>query len=163
LTDWEKIAKNLKKQKEEKSKHFSLGGTIAFCDLAGAEIGNSATKIDGEWISTGHSEKQTQQQRLEAKAINTSLMALAEVLKNLRKEGKKRVGYRNSPLTMYLRQFLKGSNCKSVMMAAVSPSNSFKRHTVQTLRYAKLLAEVQFKRNKKRKMKKQSSFESGSN
>jgi len=88
-------------------------------------------------------------------------MTLAEVLKNLRKAGKKRVGYRGSPLTMYLRQFIQGDDCKSVMMAAVSPSKSYKRHTVQTLRYAKLLAETEFKRNKnkKRTMKKKTSLE----
>merc|ERR1712048_159148 len=123
-------------------------------------MGNK-TIVEGGAISTGHAAKQTQQERLEAKQINTSLMALAEVLKNLRREGKKRVGYRDSPVTMYLRQFLQGKNCKSVMMAAVSPSKGYKRHTVQTLRYAKLLAETEFKRNKnkKRTMKKKISLE----
>merc|ERR1712176_171205 len=111
---------------------------MGFCDLAGAEIGIRTHTIAAS---------QTLQDRLEGKKINMSLMALAEVLRNL-SLGKKRIGYRASPLTMYLRKFIRGEDCNTVMMAAVSPSTTYKRFTVQTLKYAKLLAESTMKKKK---------------
>merc|ERR1712168_118422 len=82
-------------------------------------------------------------------------MALSEVLKDQHRGTKKRVGYRNSPLTMYLRKFLKQKDTKCVMMATVSSSKAFQKRTVQTLRYANLLAtkNQSNKKNKKKKKK----------
>jgi len=147
------MAKNLRLQKEEMPKHFSIGGQLVFCDLAGAEIGNTHSVIGDEWISSGYSEQQTEKEKMEAKKINLSLSALSLVLKELSSEGKKRVAYRNSPLTMFLRQYLQGDDCKSVMMAAVSPCNNFKKTTIRTLNYAKLLAETHAAKAKNKRRK----------
>jgi len=149
-----KMKNNLELQKEELAKHPCVGGTLVFCDLAGAEIGSDVIKVGDHLISTGHSEQQTEEERVEAKQINLSLMALAEVIR-LGSSGKRRIPYRSSPLTMYLRKFLqKQQNCKSVMMVNVSPSLGYKKMIVQTLRYAKLLAETQAKKTKKLMKKK---------
>lgn len=149
-------------QKEALDLNPLIGGTLAFCDLAGAEVGSDVVCVGDEYISNGLANRQTEKERVEARQINMSLMALAEVLKNQigsHSKGsgaRKHIGYRASPLTLYLRQFLKGEDSKSLMMATVSPSEAFKKRTVQTLRYAKLLAEngVEQKRknNKKRKV-----------
>jgi len=155
-TTWRKFAKKLpelKRQEEEAlAMHSVIGGTLAFCDLAGAEIGSDVVCVGDEYISNGLANRQTDQERLEARQINISLMALAEVLKNQRTVGRKHIGYRASPLTIYLGQFLKNEDCKCLMMATVSPSEAFKKRTVQTLRYAKLLAENNAQQNRKRKV-----------
>jgi hypothetical protein len=155
---WRKLDKasvKIKKQvQEEENRHPSIAGCLAFCDLAGAEVGSDVVCVGDEYISNGLANRQTEQERLEARQINMSLMSLAEVLKNSN-SGRKHVGYRGSPLTLYLRQFLQNKDCKSLMMATVSPSSAFKKRTVQTLRYAKLLAEnnsEKIRKNKKRKI-----------
>lgn len=159
----EQKLRNIKQQQEEAlAVNPLIGGTLAFCDLAGAEIGSDVVCVGDEYISNGLANRQTEKERVEARQINMSLMALAEVLKNQinshsRGSGaRKHIGYRGSPLTLYLRKFLKGEDSKSLMMATVSPSEAFKKRTVQTLRYAKLLAENEVKqkrkKNKKRKV-----------
>lgn len=163
VNDGETFSKQRKKEKQieelkeelavaEKA-HELLCGTLVFCDLAGSEIGSDIICVGDEYISTGQEAKQTEEQRLESKQINISLMALAEVLKNQYRGTKKRVGYRDSPLTMYLRKFLKQKDTKCVMMATVSSSKAFQKRTVQTLRYANLLA-TKNQSNKKRKKNK---------
>lgn len=144
-----------KQQKEAIAAHPLITGTLAFCDLAGAEVGSDVVCVGDEYISNGLDNRQTEQERLEARQINMSLMALAEVLKNQRSSGRKHIGYRGSSLTVYLRQFLQNEDSKSLMMATVSPSKAFKKRTVQTLRYAKLLAENNAppkRKNKRRKV-----------
>lgn len=149
------MIKNLELQKEAKTKHHALGGTLVFCDLAGSEICSDVIEVAGEKVSTGHCEKQTEIEKLEAKAINISLMNLAECLKNQNKnKAGRRVGYRGSPLTMFLRKYLEGKDCRTVMLAAVSPSVAYKKRTVQTLRYAKLTAQIHAKKSKQNLAKK---------
>jgi len=150
-----KLLKIKKQQKQAIAEHPLIAGTLAFCDLAGAEVGSDVVCVGDEYISNGLGSRQTEQERLEARQINMSLMALAEVLKNQRSSGRKHVGYRASPLTMYLRQFLQNKDSKTLMMATVSPSEAFKKRTVQTLRYAKLLAENNAQQNRKNKKKKE--------
>merc|ERR1712048_698885 len=79
--------------------------------------------------------------------INKSLSALAGCLKDLN-SGKSRISYRESTLTKLLRRYLEGENCATVMVANVAPSSSFKKLTIQTLRYANMLA---LKNNKSQK------------
>jgi len=149
-----KMKKNKALQKEAKAKHQALGGTLVFCDLAGSEIGSDVIQVGGEKISTGHREQQTESEKLEAKQINISLMNLAECLKNQNKNKTgRRIGYRGSSLTMFLRKYLEGKNCRTVMLAAVSPSEAYKKRTVQTLRYAKLTADTQSKKLKRKVLK----------
>jgi hypothetical protein len=151
--------KQIRESKEElktaENSHELIGGTLIFCDLAGSEIGSDVICVGDEKISTGQEAKQTDQEKLESKQINISLMALAEVLKEQHRGTKKRVGYRNSPLTMYLRKFLKHNDTKCVMMTTISSSKAFQKRTVQTLRYANLLATKNqpTKKNKKKKKK----------
>merc|ERR1712062_829959 len=139
-----KKEKQLRELKEElqgaENVHQLLGGTLVFCDLAGSEIGSDVICVGDEYISTGQETKQTEEEKVESKQINISLMALSEVLKDQHRGTKKRVGYRNSPLTMYLRKFLKQKDTKCLMMATVSSSKAFQKRTIQTLRYANLLA-----------------------
>lgn len=115
------------------------GGKMLLCDLAGAEIGSDIVKIGGEFVSSGQLAKQTKEDRREAIEINKSLSALAGCLKDLNSR-KTRISYRESTLTKLLRRYLEGENCATVMVANVAPSLSFKKLTVQTLRYANMLA-----------------------
>merc|ERR550534_3568958 len=115
------------------------GGKMLLCDLAGAEIGTDIVKIGGEFVSSGQLAKQTKEEHKEAIEINKSLSALAGCLKDLN-AGKSRISYRESTLTKLLRRYLEGENCATVMVANVAPSLSFKKLTVQTLRYANMLA-----------------------
>merc|ERR1719145_96611 len=98
--------------------------------------------------------KQTKEERREAIEINKSLSVLAGCLKDLN-SGKTRVPYRESTLTKLLRRYLEGKDCATVMVANVAPSSSFKKLTIQTLRYANMLAVISKKSKKIKKSKKQ--------
>jgi len=153
-----KKEKQIRELKEEfivaENEHHLLGGTLVFCDLAGSEIGSDVICVGDEYISTGQATKQTEEEKIESRQINISLMALSEVLKDQHRGNKKRVGYRNSPLTMYLRKFLKQKDTKCLMMATVSSSKAFQKRTIQTLRYANLLATKNQSTKKNKKSKK---------
>lgn len=73
----------------------------------------------------------------EGAAINKSLAALGGVMKALVKgrEDDAHVPFRDSKLTMLLRESL-GGNCLTTMLAAVSPSDQHYEETMSTLRYA---------------------------
>jgi len=88
-----------------------LMGKLSLIDLAGSERGN-ATENTGIRLREG------------AK-INTSLLALANCINALGDKTKKGsfVPYRDSKLTRMLKDSL-GGNCKTVMIAATSPSES---------------------------------------
>ncbi|XP_041472095.1 kinesin-like protein KIF18A [Lytechinus variegatus] len=75
--------------------------------------------------------------------INRSLLALGNCINALadsRNKGK-HVPYRNSKLTRLLKDSL-GGNCKTVMIAAVSPSSLSYEDTFNTLRYADRAKEI---------------------
>lgn len=96
-------------------------GKLHLVDLAGSE-----------------KQKQTQaeQERLEeAKKINLSLSALGNVIKALVDGVSKHVPYRDSKLTRLLQDSL-GGNTKTLMIAALSPSNDAYEESLSTLRYA---------------------------
>jgi len=91
-------------------------------------------------VDLAGSEKQKQTQanhdRLEeAKKINLSLSALGNVIKALVDGKSKHVPYRDSKLTRLLQDSL-GGNTKTLMVAALSPSNDAYEETLGTLRYA---------------------------
>jgi len=71
----------------------------------------------------------------EAKKINLSLSALGNVIKALVDGASKHVPYRDSKLTRLLQDSL-GGNTKTLMIAALSPSNDAYEETLSTLRYA---------------------------
>lgn len=89
-------------------------------DLAGSERG-SATGFRGDRFREGAS-------------INKSLLALGNCI-NALADGKKHVPYRDSKLTRLLKDSL-GGNCKTIIIANVSPSSLSYDDTHNTLKYA---------------------------
>eukprot|EP00667_Euglena_gracilis_P002823 EG_transcript_2827 len=102
-------------------------GKFTFIDLAGSERG----------ADTRDSEKQT---RIEGAEINKSLLALKECIRSL-DMGLKHVPFRGSKLTEVLRDSFVG-NCRTVMIANISPAASSCEHTLNTLRYADRVKEL---------------------
>lgn len=104
-------------------------GKLSFIDLAGSERG----------ADTCNASKQT---RLEGAEINTSLLALKEVIRSLeRKHG--HTPFRGSKLTQVLKDSFVGEKSRTCMIACVSPSHSNCEHTLNTLRYADRVKEHQ--------------------
>ena len=110
--------------KEPDNKLFSK---ISFIDLAGSERG--ADTID-----------QNKQTRMDGAEINKSLLALKECIRALDQD-KKHTPFRGSKLTLVLKDSFTG-NCKTLMIANVSPSQSCCEHTLNTLRYADRVKEL---------------------
>jgi hypothetical protein len=107
----------------------TLSGKLSFIDLAGSERGADTT----------HNSKQT---RMEGAEINTSLLALKEVIRSLeRKHG--HTPFRGSKLTQVLKDSFVGEKTRTCMVACVSPSHSNCEHTLNTLRYADRVKEHQ--------------------
>ncbi|XP_071502786.1 kinesin-like protein KIF28P [Diadema antillarum] len=115
----------VQKGKNETGKNMTKTSVINLVDLAGSERVESSG-------ATGDRLK-------EGAAINLSLSSLGNVIKALADlgSGKKgvRVPYRNSKLTMLLKNAL-GGNSKTIMIAAISPADINFDETLSTLRYA---------------------------
>ena len=97
-------------------------GLLSFIDLAGSERGGDAKAAD----------KQT---RKEGADINTSLLALKEVIRALdRKSG--HMPFRGSKLTQVLKSSLvgDGAEARTVMVACVAPGARSCEQTLNTLR-----------------------------
>ena len=103
-------------------------GKLSFIDLAGSEKAADAT----------NSSKQT---RMEGAEINTSLLALKEVIRSLRKKGY--TPFRGSKLTQVLKDSFVGNKTHTCMIACISPSHMNAEHTLNTLRYADRVKEHQ--------------------
>lgn len=101
-------------------------GKITFIDLAGSERAqdtiNKQTKFDGA-------------------EINKSLLALKECIRAMDQE-KKHMPFRGSKLTMVLRDSLTGRNSQTVMIGTIAPTMSNCEHTLNTLRYAECVKEL---------------------
>ncbi|KAK7079533.1 Kinesin-like protein kif18a [Halocaridina rubra] len=93
---------------------------LSMIDLAGSERG-AATGFKGARFREGAS-------------INKSLLALGNCI-NALADGLHHVPYRNSKLTRLLKDSI-GGNCRSIMIAAVSPAVASYEDTFNTLRYA---------------------------
>lgn len=78
--------------------------------------------------------------RIDGAEINKSLLALKECIRALDQE-KKHTPFRGSKLTLVLRDSFMG-NCKTLMIANISPSLSCSEHTLNTLRYADRVKEL---------------------
>ena len=77
---------------------------------------------------------------MEGAEINTSLLALKEVIRSLeRKNG--HTPFRGSKLTQVLKDSFVGPRTRTCMVACVSPSHSNCEHTLNTLRYADRVKE----------------------
>ena len=116
-------------------------GKITFIDLAGSERG----------ADTNENSKKT---RLEGADINTSLLALKEVIRALANRALEKKGlgvgpkqvhtpFRGSKLTQVLKDSFVGDLTRTCMIACVSPAHSNCEHTLNTLRYADRVKEHQ--------------------
>lgn len=93
---------------------------LSMIDLAGSERGSS-TKCIGQRFKEGAS-------------INKSLLALGNCINKLA-DGSKHIPYRDSNMTRILKDSL-GGNCRTVMIANISPSSLTYEDTYNTLKYA---------------------------
>lgn len=103
-------------------------GRLCFIDLAGSERGSD----------TANNDKQT---RLEGAEINKSLLALKECIRAMGQR-KDHTPFRGSKLTQVLKASFVGKNCRTVMIANVSPATSNVEHTLNTLRYSDRVKEI---------------------
>ncbi|CAH2318866.1 kinesin KIF18B isoform X2, partial [Pelobates cultripes] len=102
---------------------------MSLIDLAGSERA-STTNAKGERLREGAN-------------INRSLLALINVINALAdaKSRKAHIPYRDSKLTRLLKDSI-GGNCRTVMIAAVSPSSLSYDDTYNTLKYANRAKEI---------------------
>ncbi|KAF9136155.1 kinesin-like protein Klp5 [Mortierella sp. 14UC] len=105
--------------------------TLSLIDLAGSERA-SATKNRGTRLTEGAN-------------INKSLLALGNCINALcDNKPKAHIPYRDSKLTRLLK-FSLGGNCKTVMIACVSPSSKHYEETHNTLKYANRAKNIKTK------------------
>ncbi|GIQ81810.1 kinesin-like protein, partial [Kipferlia bialata] len=107
----------------------TVGGTLVLIDLAGAEYGITGGK------------QVTPKQRREGQEINKTLLALKECIRGMH-SGAPHVPFRNSTLTLVLRQHLQAEHSRTVMVTNISPSAKHLQKTVNTLQYAALVADA---------------------
>ncbi|XP_061671495.1 kinesin-like protein KIF18A [Syngnathoides biaculeatus] len=102
---------------------------MSLIDLAGSERA-SATNANGQRLREGAN-------------INRSLLALVNVINALadHKSKKAHIPYRDSKLTRILKDSL-GGNCRTVMIANISPSSKSYDDTQNTLKYANRAKEI---------------------
>ncbi|XP_063839376.1 kinesin-like protein KIF18A [Ostrinia nubilalis] len=100
---------------------------LSMIDLAGSERA-SATGCVGERFKEGAN-------------INRSLLSLGNCINKLA-DGSSYIPYRDSKLTRLLKDSL-GGNCKTVMIANVSPASSSYEDTYNTLKYAARANKIQ--------------------
>ncbi|KAG9411995.1 hypothetical protein AC1031_017634 [Aphanomyces cochlioides] len=108
-----------------------LGGTLVFVDLAGSE--HAGKESDGI--------QKTEEEQQECREINKSLSALKACFRAQAVGQTSTSCYRNSKLTLVLRDHLRSHASHTAMIAAISPSNFHATKTIHTLQYAQLVAE----------------------
>lgn len=113
-----------------KDPNNNMHGKISFIDLAGSERAADVTDTN----------KQT---RIDGAEINKSLLALKECIRALDQD-KKHTPFRGSKLTLVLRDSFVG-NCKTLMIANISPALGCSEHSLNTLRYADRVKELRGK------------------
>ncbi|KAF0717779.1 Aste57867_2096 [Aphanomyces stellatus] len=103
-------------------------GRLSMVDLAGSERA----------CETQTDDKST---RMEGAEINKSLLALKECIRAM-DVGAKHLPFRQSKLTQILRDSFMCETSRTVMIATVSPCSEHSNHTLNTLRYADRLKEI---------------------
>ena len=117
------IVEQLISDSELNGKQITKIGKLNLVDLAGSE----RTRITG---ATG-------KQLEESKKINKSLSALGNVINALTdSKERKHIPYRDSKLTRLLENSL-GGNCKTTMIATISPAQCSFNESLSTLNFAK--------------------------
>lgn len=117
------------KEINKRNQVISESGKLLLVDLAGSEKAQD-------------SQSNIKTRRIEGAEINTSLLSLKECIRAMDKN-KKHVPFRQSKLTMVLRDSFIGGNIKNhvIMIACIAPDQSSSDHTLNTLRYAERLKE----------------------
>ena len=107
-----------------------VSGTIVFIDLAGSEYAGSIQGIASK----------SKKEQEEAREINLSLLALKQCIRDLNLK-KQRIPFRNSKLTMILKQHLKrSSDGMTGIIVNISPSAIHESKTINALHYAEIIA-----------------------
>lgn len=118
-----------------KNSNQSIHGKISFIDLAGSERAQDTVDTN----------KQT---RFDGAEINKSLLALKECIRAL-DQNKNHTPFRGSKLTMVLRDSFVGGNCKTLMIANISPALVCAENSLNTLRYADRVKELKKEKTEK--------------
>ncbi|XP_030630467.1 kinesin-like protein KIF2C [Chanos chanos] len=106
----------------------ALHGKFSFVDLAGNERGTDVSSNDRQTI-------------VETAEINRSLLALKECIRSLG-QNSEHIPFRMSKLTQVLRDSFIGENSRTCMIAMISPGMSSCDYTLNTLRYADRVKEL---------------------
>nr|XP_018897895.1 PREDICTED: kinesin-like protein KIF18A isoform X1 [Bemisia tabaci]XP_018897896.1 PREDICTED: kinesin-like protein KIF18A isoform X1 [Bemisia tabaci]XP_018897897.1 PREDICTED: kinesin-like protein KIF18A isoform X1 [Bemisia tabaci] len=109
-------------------KHFKL----SMIDLAGSERASATQNVKARFN--------------EGSNINKSLLALGNVI-NALADNQRHIPYRDSKLTRILKDSL-GGNCKTIMIANVSPAQIAYEDTYNTLKYADRAKKIKSKLQK---------------
>lgn len=118
-----------------------LGGKYVFVDLAGAEYFSASKTTVSASSSVGKAAKQTLSEQQQGRQINTDLFALKEVIR-ARAQGKSRIPYRASPLTMVLRSCFEGGGKvggSSAMIVTLCAEEEMEAATRNSLKYGGLV------------------------
>jgi hypothetical protein len=118
----------------ERDGGLGLGGILLFADLAGAEYLNPVTATS----KSAGGDQRTAAEVRQVKEINSSLLALKECIRGLARPSSStaRIPFRNSKLTLVLREHLLGGRDGTMMVANVSGAVSQIKGTANTLQYA---------------------------
>uniref|UniRef100_A0A1I7TM61 Kinesin-like protein n=1 Tax=Caenorhabditis tropicalis TaxID=1561998 RepID=A0A1I7TM61_9PELO len=103
-------------------------GKFSLIDLAGNERGQDTRDCDRDT-------------RKEGANINQSLLALKECIRGMARNSS-HVPFRQSKLTMVLRNSFIGEKSRTVMISMISPGIASSEHTLNTLRYADRVKEM---------------------
>lgn len=121
-------------------------GKLHLVDLAGSECAKKAALEEagqGQGMQRHGQAAASAEQERERRAINQSLLTLGRVIGALR-DNSGRVPYRDSKLTRLLKDAL-GGNCKTVLIATISPALVAVEETISTLTYAEQANGIQNK------------------
>lgn len=108
-----------------------LGGTLVFVDLAGSE--HAGTTEEGI--------KKTEKEQKECREINKALMAVKGCFRALSEGRRSGSCFRQSKLTLLLRDHFRGDGSKTAMISTISPNVDHMMKTIHTLQYAQLVAQ----------------------